>query len=437
MEMSEQFPLEELQSTEFTRFAQGGHVYVDYTGGGQCPESVLSRIYKQLTTTVFGNPHSHNPTAKHTTALVEGVRARVADFVGAPTNEYEVIFTPNASGALKIVGESYPWDENTVLLLARDNHNSVLGMREFAKRAGATVQYWELDEELRLENRLEELIIPHTKNGKHVVLAFPAQSNFSGVIHPLAYVKKARELGAHVVLDTAAYIPSHPFDAGQVGPDAFCISFYKVLGYPTGIGALIIRKEFLQRLRKPWFAGGTVRGVSLDGHVLERGHERFEDGTVNYACIPHLAFVFDFIEHIGGVEKIEQHVHACTEKALSGLQQLPNVQIYGPQTMRGRGGTIAFNVLDENGVTIHYERVEEHAAQHGVSLRGGCFCNPGTGSAAFEIDGEKMQYYLEQLQTHGKSEAGVPGAIRISFGIGNTQEDIEKTLECIASIPRK
>ncbi len=427
--------LEQIQKTEFTRLHDGGHIYVDYTGGGQCPESVLKQYYELVKKTAFGNPHSYNPTSLNTTKLVNEARTRVLKFFGGG-DEYECIFTPNASGALKIVGESYPWTENTTLILSRDNHNSVLGMREYAKRAGASIIYWELDNELRLEKNVGELITSQKEKGKDVVVAFPAQSNFSGVIHPMEYVSLAHELGAEVIVDTAAFVPTHPYNLQEYRPEVACISFYKILGFPTGIGALIIRKDYLKKMQKAWFAGGTVRGVSLEAHVLEEGYEAFEDGTINYALIPALTFVFDFIDSIGGIKVIDEHVRQMTILALDGLKKIDNVILYGPHSMESRGATIAFNILNENGAPIAYETIEKFAYEKGISLRGGCFCNPGSGSRAFELDGSTMQHLLEKLQSAGKSEVGVPGAIRISFGITNTAEDIQKIIAFIESVPR-
>ena len=86
------------------------------------------------------------------------------------------------------------------------------------------------------------------------LLAYPAQSNFSGVKHPLALINAARDLGWHVLLDAAAFVPTNRLDLRAVTPDFVTISFYKMFGYPTGVGCLLIRNATLNRLRRPWFA---------------------------------------------------------------------------------------------------------------------------------------------------------------------------------------
>jgi selenocysteine lyase/cysteine desulfurase len=122
----------------------------------------------------------------------------------------------------------------------------------------------------------------------HNLFVFPAQSNFSGVKHPLDLTERAHGKGLDVLLDAAAYVPSSRLDLSVVKPDFVTISFYKMFGYPTGIGALLIRRSVFKKLKRPWFAGGTVNFASVqgNGHYLSPNEAAFEDGTVNYLNIP-------------------------------------------------------------------------------------------------------------------------------------------------------
>jgi molybdenum cofactor sulfurtransferase len=94
-----------------------------------------------LRESVFGNPHSLNPTSAAMTELVERARSAVLDFFRASPEEYVAIFTPNATGALRLVGEAYPFRPGDRFLLTFDNHNSVNGIREFARARGAETSY--------------------------------------------------------------------------------------------------------------------------------------------------------------------------------------------------------------------------------------------------------------------------------------------------------
>ena len=133
--------LDELRLTEYARLDQQGHVYLDYTGGGLYAESQLRDHMALLSEGVFGNPHSKNLTSMAMTRLVEQARDYVLQYFNASPDEYMVIFTQNSTGALKLVGESYPFEPGGTYLLTFDNHNSVNGIREFARSRGAAVTY--------------------------------------------------------------------------------------------------------------------------------------------------------------------------------------------------------------------------------------------------------------------------------------------------------
>ncbi|HMU94043.1 MAG TPA: aminotransferase class V-fold PLP-dependent enzyme, partial [Anaerolineales bacterium] len=248
--------IDKLRKSDYARLDAGEHVYLDYTGGGIYAESQIQKHHKLLNENVYGNPHSSNPTSQAATHLVEGTREYILKFFSADPDEYLAIFTPNASGALKLVGESYPFP-NGRYLLTFDNHNSVNGIREFAHARGAEVTYIPVMlPEMRIDaSQLDLELARPSKNGYNL-FAYPAQSNFSSVKHPLEWIEKAHAHGWDVLLDAAAYVPTNKLDLSKVKPDFVPISFYKIFGYPTGLGALIARKSALAKLHRPWFAGG-------------------------------------------------------------------------------------------------------------------------------------------------------------------------------------
>jgi len=251
--------LDELRASEYARLDRLGHIYLDYTGGGLYATSQLQQHMDLLREHVFGNPHSSNPTSMAMTHLVEQARRAVLDFFNASPEEYIAIFTANASGALKLIGESFPFASGDHYLLTFDNHNSVNGIREFARARGAEITYVPVVlpdmrmDEIQLDNYLDL-----ARAGGHNLFAFPAQSNFSGVQHPLDWIERAHARGWTVLLDGAAFAPSNRLDLSRWHPDFVPLSFYKMFGYPTGVGCLLARKAALPQLHRPWFAGGTI-----------------------------------------------------------------------------------------------------------------------------------------------------------------------------------
>jgi selenocysteine lyase/cysteine desulfurase len=433
--------LDELRRTEYRRLDARGEVYLDYTGGGLHAESQVEQHLRILRDGVYGNPHSVNPTSSASSALVDRARAAVLRSFNAPPGEYVCVFTPNATGALRLVGEAYPFAPHARFLATSDNHNSVIGIREFARAKGADTAYVPLDApDLRVADGTLERHLDDGGAGRHNLFAYPAQSNFSGVKHPLEWISLARRRGWDVLLDCAAFAPTNRLDLTAYAPDFVAISFYKMFGYPTGLGALLARVPTLDRLRRPWFAGGTVVAASVQGDTAtpHSGHARFEDGTVDYLGIPAVEIGLRHLERIG-VETISRRVQALGTWLLEGLQRLrhadgnPVTRIYGPATWDRRGATIAFNFLHPCGRVVDERFVDLLAAAHNISLRTGCFCNPGAGEAAFSLSKDAMigvelsggmtvDEYIARL--------GLPsgGAVRVSLGLASNFADVDRFL---------
>jgi selenocysteine lyase/cysteine desulfurase len=433
---------EALRVREFSRLDEQHHAYLDYAGSALYGDSQLRAHHALLRDGIFGNPHSDSLPSRASTDIIESARRSVLRFLDADESTHDVCFTANTSAAIKLVAESYPFSPQTSCLLSADNHNSVNGIREYAQRAGARVRYLPLDGELRLQDA-DAIIDSEAGNG---LLAFPAQSNFSGVRHPLALVAKAKSRGLDVLLDIAGYVPSHAFSLRQCPADFVALSFYKLFGYPTGVGALVARRDALSRLRRPWFAGGTVlyASVAAETHRLRPRHEGFEDGTPNFLGIAALDAGFDLLAEVG-MERLSEHVSGLSAMLLDQLLALrhsngvPLVQLYGPPNMIDRGGIIAFNVCDREGRPVPYAFVESRARHAGVSLRGGCFCNPGASESAFGLDPIRIGACLDQLgpsftpERFAECSHTAVGAVRASIGLANNSDDIRRAAEIVAS----
>ena len=317
--------LDELRASDFARLDAGGHVYLDYTGAGLYADSQLSEHFELLQQNVFGNPHSANPTSAAMTALVEQARAAVLAFFRASPDEYVAIFTPNATGALRLVGEAYPFRAGDRFLLTFDNHNSVNGIREFARVRGAETTYVPSEPcDLRVDEQLLARYLTEVGGDHHNLFAFPAQSNFSGVQHPLEWIELAHERGWDVLLDAAAYVPTNRLDLSRWHPDFVALSFYKMFGWPTGVGCLLARRDALAKLERPWFSGGTIVAafVQRDWHQWAPGEAHFEDGTVNFLNLPAVEIGLRLLDRIG-LETIHTRVEALGSWLLDDARLAP------------------------------------------------------------------------------------------------------------------
>ena len=443
--------LDALRASDYARLDAGRHAYLDYTGASLYGESQLRAHLELLASGVYGNPHSASVTSAAATDLVERTRRAVLEWFGAPPEDYTAIFTANCTAALKLVGESFPFAPGGRLLMAADNHNSVNGIREFARARGVDARYAPVSTpDLRLDRAALTALIAEGGSTGASLFAFPAQSNFTGVRHPLNIAAEARAAGWTVLLDAAAFVPTSRLDLSTVAADFVTVSFYKMFGYPTGVGCLIARNDALKQLQRPWYAGGTVNFATVQGrrHILAPREAGFEDGTLNYLGIPAVEIGLRHLRQVG-IETIHTRVACLTGWMLGELMGLrhgngrPLVRIYGPATTEMRGGILTMNFYDPDGRLLDYRRVEEVASAQGISIRTGCFCNPGAGETAEGLteddilaavaSGTEMTLprFLQFLTDRGGKSAG---AIRASLGIASNFADAYRFVQFAATL---
>jgi molybdenum cofactor sulfurtransferase len=223
------------------------------------------------------------------------------------------------------------------------------------------------------------------------------------------------------------------------------LSFYKMFGYPTGVGALVAKRSALAKLHRPWFAGGTitVASVQADRHSLAQGAAGFEDGTLNYTALPAVDLGLELLETVG-VDSLHERVRCLTGWLLEHLLAIrhdggrgkPLVRLYGSPTTAARGGTVTFNFHDSEGVLIDHRTIEAAANARRISLRTGCFCNPGAGELALGIEGEEIASCFRRsgggltyddfrlcIVGHGT------GAVRVSLGLVSNFANVEAFLD--------
>jgi selenocysteine lyase/cysteine desulfurase len=237
--------------------------------------------------------------------------------------------------------------------------------------------------------------------------------------------------------DAASFAPCNRLDLSRWHPDFVPLSFYKIFGYPAGVGCLLARKAALAKLRRPWFAGGTITIASVqgDGHYLAEGATAFEDGTVDYLSLPAVEIGLRYIAGIG-IDRIHDRVSCLTGWLLEQLQALrhsngrPLIQLYGPPTPAARGGIVSFNFSDPTGRLCDSRRVEAAANAVNISLRAGCFCNPGADEIAHGLTAADLTPLYNRagpvLPEDFIAAMGdkTTGAVRISLGLVSTFADV-------------
>jgi cysteine desulfurase/selenocysteine lyase len=350
-------------------------VYLDSGNTSQKPRQVIDAVrehYERHNANVARSVHT---LGTESTEAFEGAREKIAAFVGAPTAA-EIVFTKNSTEAINLVAHAFtaasadprfrlgPGDE--IVVTEMEHHSNIVPWQLLAQRTGATLRWFGMTDEGRLDlSNIDELITGRTK-----ILAVVHYSNILGTINPVELLAaKARQAGALVLLDGSQSVPHVPVDVAALGADFVAFTGHKMLG-PTGIGALWGRLELLDAM-PPFLGGGSmIETVSMTGTTFMPPPARFEAGTPPIAQAIGLGAAVDYLSAVG-MPNVVAHEKRLTAYALDALASVPDVRIIGPTSTVDRGATISFTVdgvhphdvgqiLDDEGVQV---RVGHHCAR--------------------------------------------------------------------------
>ncbi|XP_030627601.1 molybdenum cofactor sulfurase [Chanos chanos] len=454
---------QELIQKEFHRIK--GITYLDHAGTTLFPDSQIKEFYQDISRNVYGNPHSHNPSSRLTHDTVEHVRYRILEHFNTSPEEYSVIFTSGCTAALKLLADSFPWrtgsdgEPGSLLTYLTDNHTSVVGIRGVTAPLGViTLPVTPKDVESRAKNHPQNDAEAKKSEPTPHIFCYPAQSNFSGRKYPLSYVRGIQSRCLYpacdyegrwlVLLDAASFVGCSPLDLREHPADFVPISFYKIFGFPTGLGALLVRNEVADMLRKGYFGGGTAAAyLAGENYFVPRSSviSRFEDGTVSFFDIISLHHAFDTLHRLtGSMVKIQNHTFGLAHYTYIVLSSLrhnngePVAQIYCDtefQDPSTQGAILNFNLLDSHGNIIGYSQVDNLASLFNIHVRTGCFCNTGACQMFLGISNDQAKKNLQAGHVCGDNidliDGRPTGSVRISFGYMSTFEDCQEFLNFV------
>jgi cysteine desulfurase/selenocysteine lyase len=389
---------------EFPSLDRDGLVYLDSGATSQTPRTVLDAMddyYSHHRGSVHRGVY---PLAAEATELFEGARERVARFVNWAAAE--TIFTRNVTEALNLV--AYAWGDanvgpgDRVVVTEMEHHSNFVPWQQLALRRGAAFSVVGIDDEGQL--RLEELDAL-LAGGDVKVVAVAHISNVVGTINPLEeIVRRAHDAGAIVVVDGAQAVPQIPVDLGALGADFYGWTGHKAYG-PTGIGVLHGSAELLAAM-PPFLTGGhMIASVSVEETRWAQSPAKFEAGTSNIAEAIGLGAAVDFLEGIG-MEHVRAHERELVAYTLEHLRAVPGVSIDGPPDPAQRGALVSFALEG-----IHPHDVAEILGRDGICVRAGHHC---------------AQPLMRRL--------GVGATSRASFGVHNTDEDVDALIAGLAKV---
>ncbi|XP_024872863.1 molybdenum cofactor sulfurase 3 isoform X2 [Temnothorax curvispinosus] len=449
--------------SEFARLE--GECYVDHAGATLYSDAQIRNVSADLHSSLYANPHSIGIGSSSTQDVIERMRYRILSHFNTNPDEYSIIFTSGATGSLKIIAEGFRFrtdeDNGTAtsphsgsFVYVQDNHTSVLGMRDVVAARGAEVICLGHDQAFQILGQRSSPRDPDERQSSNSLFVYSAQCNFSGLKYPLKWIRDAHA-GAlstfadrtstrwYVLLDAASFAPTNNLDLSTFKPDFVCLSFYKMFGYPTGIGALLVKNASSDVLEKIYYGGGTV-DVTLSSERFHRKrqvlHQRFEDGTAPFLSIASLQYGFEILSKLT-MDQISKHVFSLAKTLHHSLLTLHHcngkqvVKLYSDSDYEDRnsqGGIVAFNLIRSNGEYVGYMEVVNMAALFKIHLRTGCFCNPGACQRHLSLSPKEILQNYEAGYTCGGAADlinGKPtGAVRISFGYMSTIKDVQTVL---------
>lgn len=354
-----------------SRVMRGGNqlAYLDSGATSQKPLAVLDAERNFLTTSNGAVHRGAHQLMEESTDAYEQGRADIAAFVGADPDE--LVFTKNATESLNLVAyvlgdkrfERAIGPGDVIVTTELEHHANLIPWQELALRTGATLKWYSVTEDGRIDLDSLEL------DERVKVVAFSHHSNVTGAIAPVSeLVSRAKAVGALTVLDACQSVPHQPVDFHALDVDFAAFSGHKMLG-PTGIGVLYGRSELLNSM-PPFITGGSmIETVTMEKTTYAPAPQRFEAGTPMTSQVVGLAAAARYLTAIG-MPAVEVHEAELVAAALEGLAGLPNVRIIGPRSMELRGSPVSFvvdgihahdvgQVLDDDGVAV---RVGHHCA---------------------------------------------------------------------------
>ncbi|MFE3052470.1 cysteine desulfurase [Nocardia sp. NPDC059239] len=376
--------------------------YLDSGATSQRPLQVLDAEREFLLEHNAAVHRSAHQLAEEANEAYEAARAAIAAFVGVGADE--ILYTKNATESLNVVAYAFsddrfpyrvgPGDE--IVITELEHHANLVPWQELARRTGATLKWYGITDEGRIDLDSLELS-PATK-----VVAFTHQSNVTGAVADVAeLVRRAKEVGAIVVLDACQSVPHMPVDFKALGVDFAAFSGHKMLG-PSGVGILYGRRELLEDT-PPFITGGSmIETVYMDHSTFAPPPLRFEAGSQMISQVVGLGAAVRYLSEVG-MEAVAAHEHSLISAALEGLGEIDGVRIIGPTENVNRGGAVSFLV---DGVHAH--DVGQILDDQGVAVRVGHHC-------------------AWPLHRH----FGIAATARASFAVYNTLDEVDQLVAAV------
>ena len=372
--------------------------YLDSAASAQKPQPVIDAMSRQLSHS-YANVHRGLHTlANETTDSFEGARRKVQTFLNAPSVE-TIVFTKGATEAINLVASGLepdiqPGDE--IVLSVMEHHSNIVPWHFLRERKGAVLKWVTLTDEGGLDmSALHKAIGPKTR-----IVAISHMSNVLGTTTDVKTVSElARNAGAKSIIDGCQAAVHLNVDVQDIGCDFYTFSGHKLYG-PTGIGILYGKPEALEQLRPYQGGGEMIDSVSQQDVTYNVPPHKFEAGTPPIIQAIGLGAAIDWFSQFD-LSVVQAHEDAMYKKALNGLSKINGITVFG--TAPEKGAVLSFALEG-----AHPHDIAQILDRYGVAIRAGHHC------------AQPLMTYL-----------GINATARASFGIYNTEEDVDVFLNAM------
>ncbi|MDO5109707.1 MAG: aminotransferase class V-fold PLP-dependent enzyme [Erysipelotrichaceae bacterium] len=361
--------------------------------------------------------------SNHSTDLYREARETVMKYVNANLDTNTAIYVNSTTDGLNKLASALIESEDDIVLATRMEHHA----DDLPWRERCQVVYAEVDEQGRIiYDDMERLLDEY--DGKIKYVCVTAASNVTGYITDVHRVAKmAHEHGAMIIVDGAQIVAHREFSMQGETPeediDFFVFSAHKMYS-PYGGGAIVGPWDILDKHMPEFYGGGIVNIVTDSTVSYKHSPESYEAGSPNYAAVVGMAKAMEILKEVG-FDAIEEHEKKLNARLIEGLKKIDNIIIYGDtENIDDRVGVVSFNFNDINS----YIMAVNLAEKGGIATRRGAFCAHTYVWRLMGISDEEAQTFVNCI------DMKTPGMIRVSFGIYNTEEEVDKFLEVLSSL---
>lgn len=361
--------------------------------------------------------------SNHSTDLYLETRDTVLDFVGADPDYYTCFYVNNTTDGLNKLASALIESEDDLVLCTRIEHHA----NDLSWRERCHVIYAEVDDQGRIiYDDIERLLTENEGRVKYVCVT--AASNVTGYVTDVHRVAKmAHAHGAKIIVDGAQIVAHRQFSMKGETPeediDFFVFSAHKMYS-PYGGGAVVGPWEILVQHMPEFYGGGIVKLVTDYNVAYKSAPDVYEAGSPNYPGIVGMARAMEVLKEVG-FDAISEHEKVLNRRLIDGLSKIDKVIIYGDtQNIDDRVGVVSFNFEDINSFVLA-ARLSDTG---GVATRRGAFCAHPYVWRLMGISDEQASTYENCI------DMNTPGMIRVSFGIYNTEEEVDQFLEILNGV---